>query len=282
MGFVKTYEEIAQMQRETGEFYEAQMLAVVWETKPEIVRRLLPPPLEPAERPLAFGFIADYPRTNFGVTYLEAALFLQARFKGETGAYCLSMPVTNDMAMAGGREVYGYPKKIAKIELNREGSDVEGWVERHGVRFLDVRAKLSGKFNMEGAQDVFSQILSQNGDGVVVAFNFKHFPAPEGGAFDYSPRLIREEVEFRPYLIEGGEAEIILNHSEYDPWDEVEVVKTLGAIYTHSNNIMRRGAVVAEVDPVSDSATRHSEVSERAQRQGFYGERGIEQCRRGY
>jgi acetoacetate decarboxylase len=251
MGFVKTYEEIAGMQRETGEFYEAQMLSVVWETKPAIVKRLLPPPLEPAERPLALAFVAYYPKTNFGVTYYEAALFLHAQFGGEVGLYCLSMPVTNDMAMAGGREIYGYPKKIASIELNREGQDVAGWAERHEVRFLDVRAKLNGKFNTEGAQNIFSELLSSRGDSVVVTFNFKHFPAPEGGAFDYSPRLVREEVEFRPYLIEGGEAEIILNHSPHDPWAEVEVVKTLGAIYTQGNNTMRKGKVVAEVDPIA-------------------------------
>jgi acetoacetate decarboxylase len=249
MGFVKTYEEIAALQRETGEFYEAQMLTVVWETKPEIVKRLVPPPLEPADRPLALAFVADYPKTNFGAVYLEAALFLRVQFQGEAGVYCLSMPVTSDMAMAGGREVYGYPKKIAKIELNRDGQNVEGWAERHGIRFLDVRAKLTGKFNVEGAQNVFSEILSANGDSSIVAFNFKHFPAPEGGQFDFAPRLVREEVEFRPYLIEGGEAEVVLNDSVFDPWAEVEIVRILGALYTHGNNTMHRGKVVAEVDP---------------------------------
>jgi acetoacetate decarboxylase len=29
------------------------------------------------------------------------------------------MPVTDDMAMAGGRELGGYPKKIAQIELEK-------------------------------------------------------------------------------------------------------------------------------------------------------------------
>jgi acetoacetate decarboxylase len=218
MGFVKSYEEIQKAYRETGEFYDAEMLTVVWETKPEIVERLLPPPLKPSRRPLALAFVANYPRTNFGVTYREAALFLRAEFDGEAGVYCLSMPVTNDMALAGGREVYGYPKKIARIELARNGQDVEGWAERHGVRFFEVRAKLTGKFNVEGAQDVFSEILSSNGDSMVVAYNFKHFPAPEGMGFDYNPRLIREEVEFGPSLIDGGEAEIVLKPSNYDPW----------------------------------------------------------------
>jgi acetoacetate decarboxylase len=44
-----------------------------------------------------------------------------------------------------------------------------------------------------------------------------------------------------------GEAEIILRHSDYDPWAEVEVVKILGAFYTVGDNSMLRGKSVAEV-----------------------------------
>ena len=45
MGFVKTFDELVKIYRETIDFYDAEMLTVIWETKPEIVRRLLPPPL---------------------------------------------------------------------------------------------------------------------------------------------------------------------------------------------------------------------------------------------
>ncbi|MGD2127011.1 MAG: acetoacetate decarboxylase family protein [Desulfobacteraceae bacterium] len=250
MGFVKSFEQIAKTYRETADFYDAEMLTVVWETKPEIVERLLPPPLKPIARPIATAFVANYPETNFGVTYQEAALFLMAEFNSEPGSYCLSMPVTDDMAMVGGREIYGYPKKIGKIGLSREGKNVEGWAERGGVRFFELQATLTGKFNAEDAQDVFVEVLGAEANRVAVAYNFKHFPAPEGGGFDYNPRLIREEVEFRPSRMEIGEAEIILQPSDRDPWAEVEIVRVLGAIYTVGNNSMRKGSVVAEVDPM--------------------------------
>ena len=42
------------------------MLAVIYETKEEIVERLLPKPLKPTERPLVMMFIGKYPKTNFG------------------------------------------------------------------------------------------------------------------------------------------------------------------------------------------------------------------------
>ena len=46
MGFVKTLEEISEKYRVKGEFYNAEVLTVYFETKPEIVERLLPPPPE--------------------------------------------------------------------------------------------------------------------------------------------------------------------------------------------------------------------------------------------
>jgi len=69
MGFVKTFEQIMANTRATADFYDAQMLAVFWETKPEIIAKLLPPPLKPSTHPIAWAFVADYPSTNFDVTY---------------------------------------------------------------------------------------------------------------------------------------------------------------------------------------------------------------------
>jgi len=250
VGFKKTAEELASIYRETYDFYDAEMLTVFWETKPEIVKRLLPPPLKPSKIPLALAFVADYPRTNFGVSYLESALFLRAEFNGEEGNYCLAMPVTNDMALILGREMFGYPKKIGNIHFHRRRKEVEGLTERHGVRFFEVNAKLTGILNTTDALGILAQVFSVGATSVVTTFNFKYFPAPEGNGFDYPPRLIREEVEFRPTVIEVGEADLLLQASKYDPWAEVEIVRVLGALYTAGNNSMRKGKIVAEADPM--------------------------------
>ena len=248
MGFVKSLEEMEKIALETFEFSDAEILNVVWETKPEIVARLLPPPLKPATRPLAFTFLANYPKTNFGITYLEGALFLLAEFNGEQGAYCLAMPVNNDMAMIGGREVYGYPKKMASLEFGREGSAIKGWAERHGVRFFEVSANLDGSLNTDDAAEILLEAFGIDENPVRAVFNFKYFQAPEGTGFDYNPRLIREEVAFHHKVMEMGSAEVTLRPSEHDPWTEVEIVRVLGALYTKGDNSMRKGEVVAEVD----------------------------------
>jgi acetoacetate decarboxylase len=249
VGFVKSFQEIMANTRATADFYDAEMLTVFWETKPEIIAKLLPPPLKPAKDNIAMAFVANYPRTNFDVTYKESALFVRALHNGEEGSYCLAMPVTNDMAMAGGREVYGFPKKMADIHFKREGETVKGWTERRGIRFMEVCARLTGKFNNEEAQEKFMS-MGMEPDGSIkgISYNFKQFPAPEGGAFDYNPRLVRQETILRPKELQFGEAEIIFKPSDYDPWAEVVVVKMLGAIYSVGNNSMLGGKVVAEVD----------------------------------
>jgi len=249
MGFVKSPEDLDEMRGKKGEFYDAEVLTTYFETKPEVVKRLLPAPLKPGSFPFAFAFVANYPKTNFGVTYLESALFLQAEFNGEIGYYCLSMPVTNEMALILGREIFGYPKKMGRIGLNRSGQDVEGWTERHGVRFFEVRAKLTGTFNDQMAQMMITGTLSSGANPVI--YNFKYFPSPERHGFDYNPRLIREEIVIRPSSVELGEAELTFNPSDHDPWGEVEIVRVLGAIYSVGNNTMLPGKVVAEADPAA-------------------------------
>jgi acetoacetate decarboxylase len=251
MGFVKSLEAILARSGETADFYDAEMLVVFWETKPDIVARLLPPPLKPVTQPLVTAFVANYPRTNFDVTYQESALFLRAEHEGEEGNYCLAMPVTNDIAMAGGREIFGFPKKIADVQLSRKGDTLVGWTERRGIRFMEIRAKLTGKINVEDAAgSLMNTDMNEDGSTEGVAYNFKHFPAPEGMGFDYTPRLVKQVTTMRPKEVQIGEAEVILKPSDYDPWAEVEIVKVLGAVYTVGDNSMKSGAVVAEVDQI--------------------------------
>ena len=245
MGFVKSLKELAQRRPGRPRFYDAEVLRVYFVIKPEVSQRLLPPLLKPAAMPLGVVFLANYPRTNFGVPYLESAIFLAADFNGEMGVYCLSMQVTDDMALILGRETFGYPKKMANIHMNRVRGEVEGWVERRGVRLLDVRARLTGNINEEPAFGMMKASLESSTNTVV--FNYKYFPAPSGVGFDYNPRLVRQVVRSSHKSTEFGQAEVVLGFSDHDTWGEVEMVKVLGATYTVANITMQPGAVVGEV-----------------------------------
>lgn len=119
----------------------AELLWLRFRTDPEVVRTVLPRPLRVPDDPLVTAFVARYPETNFGPSYREATVALDATYHGELGSYAIAMPVTDDMAMAGGREGSGYPKKMAEIELLSRGSHVHGRVARHGTEILRLEGE---------------------------------------------------------------------------------------------------------------------------------------------
>ncbi|MHA1129373.1 MAG: acetoacetate decarboxylase family protein [Candidatus Helarchaeota archaeon] len=251
MSFKRSMDEIRtkREQLRNSVFKGAEMLTVLWETRPEIIERILPPPLEPAERPIVRAFVAYYPSTNQGKPYYESDLFLLVKHQGEYGNYHLAMHVDDDRALIGGREICGFPKKIAQIGLEREGSDIKAWSERLGTRNIEIHAKLTGKFNSSEFPEIMKQFkMMPSRKRGNISYNFKYFPSPDKTGFDYPPRLVRQETLIHPITMEMGEAQISVNSSVHDPWGELEIVQVLGALYLKTDNTMLPGKVVAEVD----------------------------------
>ena len=122
---------------------------MAWETEPDAYKAVLPPIFEPVV-PYVFCFVGNYPDANFSTPYLEAGLSLPVKYKGELGFYFLAMPLdspaggNDDMAIAAGREIYGFPKKHCKIVLHRSGTSVEASITRNQVEFFRAQVELTG------------------------------------------------------------------------------------------------------------------------------------------
>lgn len=105
----------------------------------------------------------------------------------------------DDMAMAGGREVFGYPKKMAEsITLSEEGSTVIGSVVRKGTEILRIELDPN---TTEGVEKLAMAGVPDPEDPrsfTVTANMFKHFMSPTMRGFDYVPRLVAEPVVLRP------------------------------------------------------------------------------------
>lgn len=251
MSFKRDLSEIKKKKEQmiTSVFEGAEMAWVLWETKKEIIERILPPPLEPIDRPIALAFVANYPSHNYGLPYTEAALILRCQYKGEIGNYFLAMPLTDDRATFAGREIFGFPKKLANVYFEKKDSEIYGFSERLGVKNIEIRIKLTGKFNDEETPKIVSdiQMIPKRGKGTV-NYLFKHFPHPTKDGFDYTPWLIKQVTKSKMKSMQMGEAEIKLNSTIHDPWGEVEIVKVLGGMYLQSENEMFPGEIVAEVE----------------------------------
>lgn len=243
--FVKNIDEIKKYSNKPTTFYNAEILSVYWETDINIIKRILPPPLKPAKKPLINAFLANYPRTNFCPGYKEAALFVLSEYNGKLGTYCLSMPITDDMAMGLGREYCGFPKKIANIEFNKDNNIVEGFVERHGIKFFNIKAKLNTEFNCKEGQTIIKQFYEDS----TPIYNIKYSKSVDGKGFDLNPILVQQYIDADINEKKYGNFEIILNDSPHDPWSELEVVKPLGCTYTVGTTILLRGTNLEKINP---------------------------------
>lgn len=234
-----------------ADFTNAEMLFVIFKTDPDVVREILPRPLVPSPQAHGIAFVASYPETNFGCVYHEGALFLNCEFRGEHGFYCLSMPVDDDMAMVGGREFYGYPKKMAqRISLDRSGDSVVGSVIRKGAEIIRIECDLGPDASDDAFEDLAYPAEDWNGIKCqkVVCFLFKYFPSPSGDTFDYLPRLIREPVLFRPLgKLKAGIGKLSLGCTAYDPLGVIPVNSISAMTYGLFHNTMLPGKVVARV-----------------------------------
>jgi acetoacetate decarboxylase len=238
MGFVKTKEELDRyFDLAVREFPGARMLGVLYETDPEVIRHVLPPPLEPAPEPWALSFVAHYPVTNLGPGYHEGALFVRCQFQGEAGNYCLSMPIDDEARMHNGRDIYGFPKKLARIGLRREGQVVEGWIERLGQRFVTLKAELT-------------QTMDELPLKVGPTFLFKYSPsATLARGFDGPVLLVRQRTEVTMTSFEMGTGGIRFEPSVHDPWHDIHARNVIATYYMVTTNRMMPGEVVGEADP---------------------------------
>jgi acetoacetate decarboxylase len=119
-------------------YRNAQAIAIKFETDLDAALEALPAPLqliEPATANLSFYW---YPFTTFG-PYHEVILRLYAQHEGKPLTYVQQIFVDTEPPMLAGREIWGFPKKLATIGLTRDRDMILGTLERPaGVRLASV------------------------------------------------------------------------------------------------------------------------------------------------
>lgn len=149
------------------------------------------------------------------------------------------MPITNDMAMTAGREVYGLPKKMADIDLQVKDGKAVGKLSRHGVDFFTVTADLNGELNEPAEKEGFDAALS------IPMYNISYAKSADGKGFLLNPTIIRAKLtaeDIKEFKL--GSSEVTMVDSPHDPWVELEVVKMIGSRYVISTNTLLPGEVL--------------------------------------
>lgn len=106
-------------------FYDREYLIIKYRTDPDALRAVVPEPLEIVEPVVNYEFIRMPDSTGFG-DYTETGQVIPVRFEGRQGGYVHSMFLDDDAPIAGGREIWGFPKKLASPKITHEGDVVVG------------------------------------------------------------------------------------------------------------------------------------------------------------
>ena len=240
-------------------FYNAEMTFAIFETDRKIVKKLIPKPLKISAVPLGMVFMAHYPKVSFNETYNEVALFLNVEHEGKMGAYCIAMPLTNDIALILGREVHGFPKKIAEeISLNSKNNEFKGHCIRRGAEILNLSVKFEKDIEIndfiEKIKGLTSQDPSKNEKVWEMAnYNFKYFMNPQMTGLDYKPRLIKSISRFNPQgkIKISNDFNLQFNSSERDHLGDIPIKKLIMAFQGIFTFTLEPGEIVAEANELS-------------------------------
>jgi acetoacetate decarboxylase len=105
-----------------------EFLIISYRTDPDALRAVLPEPLEFTEALVKFEFIRMPDSTGFG-NYTESGQIIPVRYRGVNGNYAHAMYLNDYPPIAGGRELWGFPKKLASPVLETEIDTLVGTLD---------------------------------------------------------------------------------------------------------------------------------------------------------
>lgn len=238
--FVKSADDIRRLQAvyAAPAFLAVRALGLTFESDTDVLAEVLPSPLEPADRPLVTVSVYEVGRSNCVGPFNGASVDVACRFQGKEGLYSLAMPMSTDLALVFGRELYAEPKKLAEIRLDVRQHHARGTVTRYGIPYIE----LSGRFDAEPE--------TVEREGVADHYYFKYLPAADGNGLAGDPQLV--SVTHRTVIrrLVRGAGTLTFRESAHDPVIDLPVRAVGGSVFSESET--RTTARVVATVPAAD------------------------------
>jgi acetoacetate decarboxylase len=214
-------------------FYHREFLIITYRTDPQKLRALVPEPLEIGEPLVKFEFIRMPDSTGFG-DYTESGQVIPVSFQGRKGGYTHCMFLDDHPPIAGGRELWGFPKKLAKPTLKAEIDTLVGTLDYGPVRI--ATGTMGYKHKAADLAAVKASLLTPN-------FLLKIIPHVDGTA------RICELVEYHLEDVDlkgawTGPAALDLHSHALAPIAELPVLEIVSATHLIADLTLGLGKVV--------------------------------------
>ncbi len=152
-------------------FVDREFFIITYETDMAALEKVVPEPLEITDPIVKYEFIRMPDSTGFG-DYTESGQVIPVTYKGISGGYTHAMYLNDHSPIAGGREIWGFPKKLAEPSLQVEKDTLIGTLHYGSCRI--AIATMGYKHQELDKADVLKSLQSPN-------FLLKIIPHVDGG-----------------------------------------------------------------------------------------------------
>jgi acetoacetate decarboxylase len=162
---------------------------------------------------------AKYPFSNIG-GYNEVAQTVVVSYKGTIGTYAIRLHVTNDQAMAAGREIGGFPKKLGAISFDE------------GATYLSTLETPPGLQVLSAELDAV-QPVTGSADRSTTFFSLRVIPNPANAAQPSVCQLIQTVWDLYDGTFWSGRGQLHFNaNSGLNPYHALPVLQLMGPLNT--------------------------------------------------
>lgn len=229
--------DAAAYQRPPFYYRGTRSISVAFETDLEAALEALPAPLGLSEPATAILSFYEYPWTTFG-PYNEAILSLLVEHKGRPMNYIMHIAVTTEPPMLAGREIWGFPKKLAQIEFKNDRDMICGTLERPaGIRLASAIVR--------------PERPADNGHSASAPppVSMRLIPSAEENGRPSCADIIETMTEVKVIEAWTGVGSIAFAEgSRLDPWNRLPVKRVLQASYSLSNMTLGFGKVIDRLE----------------------------------
>jgi len=218
------------------------MMFLVYRTDEEAALAWLPDALELDDPATVTIILAHYGQSTFG-PYHEAMISIRARFEGKVWSYYPALFTDNEAPLIGGREIWGFAKKLAHIGVSHESEVMMGTVERpRGNRLLTA--------TMRNVTPVATEDFA-----LTPSISLKMIPCATEATRPALAQLIGSELALVPHMGANGLPDIwtgpgSLHYdapSAIDPWYRLPVREMLGCYSGTFDAVLGHGRILAEL-----------------------------------
>ena len=214
-------------------FYNREFIVISYRTDPDALRAVVPEPLEVVGDTVNYEFIRMPDSTGFG-NYTESGQVIPVTFRGWSGSYTHCMFLDDEAPIAGGRELWGFPKKLGSPTLRTEADCLLGTLDYGSVRV--ATGTMGYKHEAADQAAVLSSLEQPN-------FLLKIIPHVDG-----TPRICElVEYHLQDIALKGawtGPAALELTSHALAPVAQLPVLEIVSAVHLVADLTLGLGSVV--------------------------------------